>query len=165
MTAASPALPGGDRGARRFMLISLALNLFFIGTAATLLVRYYTAPPTAVSFTIDRRPAARIERIAATLPKNDADIMRAAYRGNAATLDAWRGDFERAVNVIRETFRAEPYDIEATRKAMREARMKRQLFDELLHGAIADAAARMSHAGRVKLSEYSSARVTTTSHR
>lgn len=165
MTTASPVLSSGDRAARRFTLVSLALNLFFIGTAATLLVRYYTAPPTVISFTIDRRPAARIERIAATLLPADAEIMRAAYRDNAAALDASRSDFERTVTVIRETFRAEPYDIEATRKAMNEARIKRQHFDELLHSAIAAAAAKMSHAGRVKLAEYSSARVTTTSHR
>jgi uncharacterized membrane protein len=165
MTSLSPAASNGDRGARRFTLISLALNLFFIGIAATLFVRYYTAAPSVVTFTIDRRPAARIERIAATLPPADAAIMRAAYRDNAATLDASRSDFEDSVSVIRQTFRTEPYDIEATRKAMNEARAKRQHFDELLHGAIATAAARMSHAGRVKLAEYSSARITTTSSR
>lgn len=165
MTSVSPALARADRGIRRFTLLSLALNLFFIGTAATLLVRYYTATPQVVTFTIDRRPAARIDRIAATLPKTDADIMRAAYRDNAATLDASRSDFENSVNAIRQTFRAEPYDIEATRRAMIEARGKRQHFDELLHGAIASAAARMSHAGRVKLAEYSSARITTTPNR
>lgn len=165
MTSAAPVFSREVRRARRLTLASLALNLFVIGAGAVLLVRYYTAPPAVVSFTIDRRPAARIERIAATLPPADAAIMRAAYRDNAATLDASRSDFEGAVAVIRQSFRAEPYDLEATRRAMAEARVKRQHFDELLHGAIATAAAKMSHAGRVKLAEYSSARITTTSNR
>jgi uncharacterized membrane protein len=149
-----------ERRAKRFMLLSLAFNLFFIAVAGTLIARAYFSPPLPVSVTIDRRAGARIERIAATLPKSDAEIMRAAYRDNAAKLDAARDEFENALAVIKTSFRAEPYDVEATKKEMAETREKQQVFIALLHDAIASAAAKMSPAGRVKLAEYSSARVT-----
>jgi len=113
-----------------------------------------------VTVTIDRSAGARIERIAATLPPADAAIMRAAYRDNAAALDASRAEVDRAVAEIKQSFRAEPYNIEATRKAMADARRNHQRFIELLHEEIATAASKMSSAGRAKLAEYSSARVT-----
>lgn len=160
ITATAPELLQEERRSKRFMLISVALNLFFVGVAGTLLVRSYFAPPSVVTVTIDRGAGARMERIAATLPPADADIMRAAYRDNATTLDAARDDFEDAVGAIKQSFRTEPYDIEATRKAMADTRVKQQRFIALLHDAISAAAGKMSPAGRAKLAEYSSARVT-----
>ncbi len=109
-----------DQTSRRIVLWSLALNLFFIGLVAALVVRLYIAPPAAAP--IDRSANGRIERIAAILPAADAEVIRAEYRAKAAPVDAARDDFERSVDAIRETFRAEPYDIEATRVAMAEAR-------------------------------------------
>ena len=97
----------------------------------------------------------RIERIAAILPAADAEVIRAEYRAKAAPVDAAREDFERSVDAIRDTFRAAPYDIEATRAAMAEARGKRQKFDLLLHDIIASAANKMSPAGRQKLADWS----------
>jgi uncharacterized membrane protein len=160
MSFAAPEVLREERRAKRFTLLSVALNLFFIATAATLIARSYLAPPAEITVTIDRGAGARIERIAATLPPADAEIMRAAYRDNAAKLDAARAEVERAVAEIRESFRAQPYDMERTRRAMAEARVQHQHFIELLHDEIAQAAARMSPAGRAKLAEYSSARVT-----
>lgn len=154
-----------ERRSKRFMLLSVALNLFFIGIAGTLIARAYFAPPSVITVTIDRGAAARMERIAATLPGGDAEIMRAAYRDNAATLDAARDDFEKAVVTIKESFRADPYDVEATRAAMADTRAKHQRFIVLLHDAIAAAAGKMSPTGRIKLAEYSSARVTLKSDR
>jgi uncharacterized membrane protein len=149
-----------ERRGKRFMLLSVALNLFFIGVAGTLIARSYFAPPSVITVTIDRGAAARMERIATTLPGGDAEIMRAAYRDNAAPLDAARDDFEKAVVAIKESFRAEPYDLNGTRAAMADTRAKHQRFIVLLHDAIAAAAGKMSPAGRAKLAEYSSARVT-----
>jgi hypothetical protein len=128
-SAVTPEVLQEERRAKRFTLISVALNLFFVA-------------------------------IAATLPSADAAIMRAAYRDNAAVLDASRAEVDRAVAEIKQSFRAEPYNIEATRKAMADARRNHQRFIELLHEEIATAASKMSPAGRAKLAEYSSARVT-----
>jgi hypothetical protein len=142
-----------DRTSRRIVLWSLAMNLFFIGLVAALVVRLSIAPPALAP--IDRSANGRIERIAAILPAADAEVIRAEYRAKAAPVDAARDEFERSVDAIRETFRAEPYDIEATRVSMAEARARRQKFDLLLHDIIASAANKMSFAGRQKLADWS----------
>src|SRR5579885_3481508 len=134
MSAVTPEILQEGRRAKRLTLISVALNLFFVAIAATWVARSYFAPSSVVTVTIDRSAGARIERIAQTLPPADAEI--------------------------KESFRAQPYNIEVTRKAMADARMKHQRFIALLHEEIAAAAAKMSPAGRAKLAEYSSARVT-----
>jgi uncharacterized membrane protein len=142
-----------DRTSRRIVLWSLALNLFFIGLVAALLVRLYIAPP--VTAPIDRSANGRIERIATILPAADAEVIRAEYRAKAAPVDAARGEFERAIDAVRQTFRAEPYDTGATRAAMAEARAARQKFELLLHDIITSAVSHMSPAGRQKLADWS----------
>ena len=142
-----------DRTSRRIVLWSLGLNLFFIGLVAALLVRLSIAPPAPAP--IDRSANGRIERIAAVLPAADATVIRAEYRAKAAPVDAARDEFERAIDAVRQTFRAEPYDIAATRAAMAEARAARQKFDLLLHDIIASAVSKMSATGRQKLADWS----------
>lgn len=160
MPAASPEVVHEERRSRRFMLFSVALNLFLIGVGATMFARSYFAPPSVTTVTIDRSARARIERIAETLPPADAAIMRAAYRDNAATLDAARAATDAGVARIKASFRAEPYDIQATRAATAETRAKFMQFLALVHDAMAQAAGKMSPEGRERLAEYSSARVT-----
>ncbi len=111
MSAVTPEILQEGRRAKRLTLISVALNLFFVAIAATWVARSYFAPSSVVTVTIDRSAGARIERIAQTLPPADAEIMRAAYRDNAATLDASRAEVDRAVAEIKESFRAQPYNI------------------------------------------------------
>ena len=142
-----------DPASRRIVLWSLALNIFFIGLVAALFARLYIAPPAPAP--IDRSANGRIERIAAILPANDAEVIRAEYRANAGPVDAAREDFERSVDAIRRTFRAEPYDIAATRAAMTEARAARQKFESQLHNIVALAVSKMSLAGRQKLADWS----------
>jgi hypothetical protein len=142
-----------DRTSRRIVLWSLGLNLFFIGLVAALFVRLYVAPPAAAP--IDRSANGRIERIAATLPPADAEIIRAEYRAKAGPVDAAREEFERDVDAIRQTFRGEPYSIGATHLAMAEARAAHQKFEILLHEIIASAANKMTPAGRRKLADWS----------
>ncbi|HLL26251.1 MAG TPA: periplasmic heavy metal sensor [Xanthobacteraceae bacterium] len=142
-----------DRTSRRIVLWSLGLNVFFVCLVAALLVRLYIAPPAAAP--IDRSASGRIERIATTLPAADAEIIRAEYRAKAGPVDAARDEFERDIDAIRQTFRAEPYDVGATRAAMAEARAAHQRFNLLLHDIIASAANKMSPAGRQKLADWS----------
>jgi len=153
MIAALSVATGEDRISRRIVLWSLGLNLFFIGLVAALVLRLYVAPPAPPP--IDRSANGRIERIASILPAADAEVIRAEYRAKAAPVDAARDEFERAVDTIRKTFRAEPYDIGATRSAMAETRAARQKFDVLLHDIIASAVSKMSPAGRQKLADWS----------
>jgi uncharacterized membrane protein len=164
MISALSVATAEDRTSRRIVLWSLALNLFFIGLVAALLVRLYIAPPTAVP--IDRSANGRIERIAAVLPAADADVIRAEYRAKAAPVDAAREEFERAIDAVRQIFRAEPYDARATRTAMAEARAAHQKFEVLLHDIIASAVSKMSPAGRQKLADWSpTGRNTSTTNR
>lgn len=153
MTAAYAA-PTEDRASRRLVLWSLGFNLFFIGLIGALLVRLFVAPPP-VPAPLDRSAKARIERIADSLPPPDAELMRAEYRAKAAPVDAARAEFERNIDAVRTTFRAEPYDGNATRGAMTEARTAYQKFQALLQDIIASAAAKMSAAGRQRLADWS----------
>lgn len=165
MISASPTLPGEDRGSHWFVLLSLALNLFFIGTIGALIYRHYTAVPLAVTVPLDRSAGGRIERIATTLPAADAEVIRSEFRARAATLDSARSDFENTIDDIRRTFRAEPYSPEATRNATATARVARQRFEQLLHEVIVSSAEKMSSAGRLKLSEFGPPRTTPTPKR
>jgi uncharacterized membrane protein len=154
MISALSVATAEDRTSRRIVLWSLALNLFFIGLVAALLVRLYVVPPAAPA-AVDRSAVGRIERIATILPTADAEVIRAEYRAKAAPVDAAREEFERAIDAVRQTFRAEPYDTGATRAAMAEARAARQKFELLLHDIIASAVSHMSAAGRQKLADWS----------
>jgi len=154
MIAALSTAGIGDSASRRLTLWSLGLNLFFIGLVAALLVRLSIAPPAALT-SIDRSANGRIERIASALPAADAEIIRAEYRAKAAPVDAARDEFERDVDVIRQTFQIERYDVGATRATMAEARAAHQKFEVLLHDIIASAAEKMSPAGRQKLADWS----------
>ena len=160
MITASSTLPGEDRGSHWFILVSLALNLFFVGTIGALIYRHYTTMPVTISVPLDRSAAGRIERIATTLPSGDAEVIRAEFRARSATLDSARSDFENTIDDIRQTFRAEPYSVEATRAATAQARVARQRFEELLQEVIASSAEKMSAAGRTKLAEFGPPRTT-----
>lgn len=165
MSVVSPILAQEERRSKRYMLLSVALNLFFIAVAGTLIARSYLAPAPELTITIDRSAGARIERIATTLPPADAAIIRAAYRDNAASLDPARAEVDRAVEAMKNSFRAKPYDTETSRRMMADTRAKYLRFLAMLHDVIAIAAGKMSPEGRVKLAEYSSARVTIKSDR
>jgi uncharacterized membrane protein len=139
------------------LLVSLALNLFFVGVGAAYVVRhYFSAPPAATA--IDRSPAARIDRLAATLPAADAEKLRGEFRRQQAGVDAARDNYRRLQDVIRQTLRAEPFDPAAMRTAMAEARAARQAFDHALQGVVAAAAEQMSVAGRNKLADWPGSR-------
>ncbi len=142
------ALPGTRSDSPRWLLLgSLALNLFFIGVAVAMLVRQPAV--------VDRSISTRIERLAATLPTPDADILRRNYQANRNAVDSARTAYETSRNAIRQTLRREPFDAGAMRAAMTQTRAARQNFDQLLQGVIVSAAGEMSPAGRNRLADYS----------
>jgi uncharacterized membrane protein len=156
MTARSGiATPIGAPGA--LILVSLSLNLFFVGVFAAYLLRHYVSAPAATSV-IDRSPAARIERLAATLPAADAEKLRSEFRNRQATVDVARENYRRAQDVIRRILRADPFDPAAMRGAMADTRAARQAFDQALQAVIVSAAEQMSVAGRNKLADWPSSR-------
>lgn len=137
------------RGAARWLLFgSLALNLFFAGVALAIAVRA-PAPPS-----WDRNVFIRIERLAATLPPADADRLRGDIDTNREALEAAQTQYRTAQNQIRAALRQEPFALEAMRAAMAKTRSARQNFDQILQGVFADAASKMSHAGRQALADW-----------
>jgi uncharacterized membrane protein len=146
-----------DRSARWLVIGSLALNLFFIGTGAALLVRHYVVPSPAIQ-RIDRSVGGRIERIAATLPAGDAAILRDDFKADATRIEAAQSALRREQDAVRTALRAEPFDAGAMRAAMAKTRMARQSFDVILHDMVATASAKMSVAGRNKLADWPGSR-------
>jgi uncharacterized membrane protein len=148
------AVTPNDRPTRVLLIVSLALNLFVIGTAGALLTRLYLTPPAPAATERPRTAAARIDRLAATLPGEDAAKLKATFQARAAAVEATRDTLNRAYDRNRAILRAEPFDQTALRAAMVESRQARVRFDEALHDVIASAAAEMSPAGRNKLAAW-----------
>jgi uncharacterized membrane protein len=148
------SMPLGSNPSSRWLVISLALNVFFICVAGTFAVRHYVVPQTAVRAPLDRSVGARMERLAAVLPETDAEIMRRMYRAQAPNIEPRQEAYRRAQDAVRKTLRSEPFDASAMRNAMTEARAARQAFDQALQDVIASAAAAMSPAGRNKLADW-----------
>jgi len=140
------------RGSSRWLLLgSLALNLFFIGIAVAIAIRPAPAPaPTSW----DPDVFVRMERIATTLPADDAAILRAQINvdrsGLAAAQSAWQADRVK----IREMLRQEPFDPAALREAMTRTRADRQSYDQIVQNLFAQAASKMSHEGRLTLANW-----------
>ena len=120
--------------ARWLLLGSLALNLFFIAFAIALAIR-----PPAPAPAWDRDVFVRAERIAASLPANDATILRAQIGANRANIESAQAKFRAGQDVIRDSLRAEPFDAEALRASMANARGARQAFDQTIQGVFAGA--------------------------
>lgn len=137
------------RGSTRTLLLgSLALNLFFIGIAVALAVRAPSPPAW------DRDVFVRVERLAATLPAADADLLRGQIQSNRETIEDAQSKYRAAQDVIRQTLRREPFDAAAMRAAMTQTRAARQSFDQVIQGVFAVTAAQMSSSGRNALADW-----------
>lgn len=148
MTIAQHA-PTTIRVSSRWLLLgSLALNLFFIGIAVALVIRA-PAPPT-----WDRDVFVRVERLSATLPPADVDILRGEINANRATIESLQNKYYGAREAIHDTLRQEPFDPAAMRAAMAQTRAARQAFDQTIQGVFAGSAAKMSPAGRKALADW-----------
>lgn len=143
--------PALTRGSSRWLLLgSLALNLFFIGIVVALAIR----APAPSSSTWDRDVFVRTERLAATLPPADADILRSQINANRDAIASAQTKYNAARDVIRQTLRQEPFEAEAMRVAMANTRAARQGYDQVIQGVFADSAARMSSAGRKGIADW-----------
>lgn len=148
--------PAMARGSSRWLLLgSLALNLFFVGVALAFVVR---APAPS---NWDRDVFVRVERIAATLPPADADVLRGRINANRAPIESAQTQYRAGQDTIRKALRAEPFDVEAMRKAMANTRAARQNYDQAIQGVFAGSAAQMSSAGRNALADWPPGRKST----
>jgi len=136
------------------LLGSLALNLFFVGAAGAVAFRYSSPVPLATVARIDHSLAGRIDRIAASLPPNDAQIMRAQLRTDAEKVASAQADLRLSQEDVRKSLRAEPFNADDMRVAMAENRAAHENFGQVLHDMIAAAASKMSVVGRTKLADW-----------
>jgi uncharacterized membrane protein len=144
------------RGSSRWLLLgSLALNLFFSGIAIAMAIRA-PAPPS-----WDRNVFVRVERLAASLPSADGDLLRDQIKANHASIEDTQNKYRAAQDAIRATLRQEPFDAATLQAAMANTRAARQNFDQAIQGVFATSAAQMSAAGRRALADWPPGRKTT----
>lgn len=156
MTAITAA-NGGYRASRWLLLASLTLNLFFVGTIGALAIRHFVAPPP-FGFDRPRTAAARIERLAATLPPADAAKLRSAFQAQAAAVEAERDTLNRAIEGIQAALRAQPFDVAQLRAAMDQARAARPVYEGTMQDILVNAAIAMSPEGRSRLADWPASR-------
>jgi uncharacterized membrane protein len=155
MTVAQYAATTTRGSSRWLLLVSLALNLFFVGVAVAMAVRT-PAPPT-----WDRNVFVRVEHIANTLPPSDADLLRGQINANRQLIDEAQTKYHAAQDAIHAALRHEPFDADAMRAAMAQTRAARQSFDQVIQGVFAFSAAQMSPSGRKALADWPPRRKTT----
>jgi uncharacterized membrane protein len=144
-----------SRGSSRWLLLgSLALNLFFVGVVVAVAIRAPATP------SWDRNFFVRVERLAATLPPADADLLRGRINANRGTIEAAQTNYRAAQDVVRETLRQDPFDPAAMQAAMAKSRAARQDFDQAVQGGFAGTAAQMTSAGRHALADWPPGRKT-----
>jgi uncharacterized membrane protein len=139
------------RGSSRWLLLgSLALNLFFVGIALAIAIR----SPAPVS-TWNPDVFVRIERVAESLPASDADLLRGEINKGRPALAAAQNAYHRSRDEIRAALRQDPFNAANLREVMARTRLARQNQDQILQNVFAAAAAKMSHAGRLALADWS----------
>jgi len=154
----APAL--SSRGASRWLLLgSLALNLFFVGVVIAVAIRAPASP------SAERSIFARFERLAATLPPADADLLRGRIAASRAAIEEAQNNYRATQELTRETLRQDPFDPAAMQTAMAKSRAARQSFDQVVQGAFAGSAAQMSSAGRHALADWPPGRKSTSNER
>lgn len=144
MTTTAIARPGGRT--RIFLVVSLALNLFLAG----MMVAWHMRPPPPPGPWFERM----IQRMSGDLAPADRDILQAAYQARRPELDRMDKDVQAARERVGAAMRAQPYDPAALEKAMADARDAREPVVETVEQAVAEAAAKMSPEGRMKLADW-----------
>jgi uncharacterized membrane protein len=149
VTTSPPAPAPAGRWSRWILLASLALNLFFVGAWAAFAWRHYAWERHG-----PWNPATRIERLAASLPARDGEKLRNEFRAHQGNVEAAITTYRQAQRRMREALRADPFNAEALRAAMAEARTARGKLDETLQDVIATAGAAMTPEGRRSLADW-----------
>jgi uncharacterized membrane protein len=96
----------------------------------------------------------RIERIASTLPQADAAILRETVKAGHGAIETAQQKYQDARRNIRDTLRRQPFSEQDLRAAMAATRAARQSFDQVIQGAFAEAATKMSPEGRQALADW-----------
>jgi uncharacterized membrane protein len=144
MSAGAP--PG--RLLRWAFLVSLALNLFFIGVSATHAVRNQ------IDASGHFKPGLRLDAMVDTLPPADGATLRAALGADMDKVAGAHEAYRKAQEAARQALQAEPFDRVAFAAALADIRVKRELLQQVLQGVVVKAAPAMSPEGRRRLAEW-----------
>lgn len=149
----------GAARAQHLLLGSLTLNLVLVGAAGAVAFQHSSAAvaPKPIAG-IKRSIESHLNQIAASLPADDARIMRAQLRADAVKLAAAQTEVRLSQEAVRNSLRAEPFDPAAVRTAMAETSQARDHFIQLVHNAVATASAKMSPVGRKALADWPATR-------
>lgn len=150
-------LPKAESSGRtRYLLLgSLTLNLIFVGAAGAVALQHSNTPaPLQPVVGIKHGVEQRFNRIAASLPPDDAKIIRAEFHAEAVKLATAEVQIRLSEEAVRDSLRAEPFDPAAVRTAMAETSAARDHFYQLVHNVVASATTKMSAAGREMLADW-----------
>lgn len=131
-----------------FLILSLALNLFLGGMMIAWHMRPPPPPPPGPWF------ERMIQRMSKDLSPADRDILQASYQARRPELDRMDKEVQAARERVGAAMRAQPYDPVALEQAMAQARDAREPVVESVEQAVAEAAAKMSPEGRMKLADW-----------
>ena len=148
----------GSAYARWLLPVSLALNICFVGAAGAVAFRYTGEVPLSAIEQIANNATDRLDRVAAALPSSDAEVMRAQIRADEIRIAAAQADLRLSQDEVRNTLRAEPFNIEAMRAAMQRVQTARESYHTVLQNVLGAAAPKMSVVGRNKLASLSAIR-------
>lgn len=129
-------------------LLSLALNLFFIGASATHALRDQ------IEGQGHFKPGLRLDAMVETLPAADGATLRAALDADMDKVTAAHAAYRAAQTTARVALQAEPFDQAALDSALADIRVKREFLQRVLQTVVSRAAAQMSPAGRERLGEW-----------
>jgi uncharacterized membrane protein len=142
---------------RLYLLVaSLALNLALAGVAGAMALHHTHKAPAPLKPVAGMQHGieSHLDRIAASLPPSDAQILREEVNAEAVKLATAEAEIRLSKEAVRDSLRADPFDPRAVRAAMAETSTARDHLFRLLHNAFAVATARMSAAGRQRLADW-----------
>lgn len=128
------------------LLASLAANVFLGVVVGIHLSRGPKGPPP--------RPERILDEMADILPAEDARILRAAMEAHRNDFIEPRDEPRRHHEQMRQALVAEPFDVEAFRRATSDFRAKRERMGAHIDDVLIDALPKISPEGRKRLAEF-----------
>ena len=148
MTAVPMTAVGSpSRLLRWAFLVSLALNLFFIGVSATHAVRNQIE-------TGHYKPGLKLDAMVATLPAADGAKLRAALDADMDKVTGAVAAYRQAQAKARAALQTEPFDQAALDGALADIRVRREAVQRVLQAVVSKAAPAMSPDGRKRMAEW-----------
>lgn len=130
------------------LMLSMAVNMFFAGLAVSHIGRPPPPPHGPPG------PEGFFQRLAETLPAEDAAILRQAIDANRSTMQAEHEVRESFPQRIRTALLTQPFDPKALMAVFEETDGRERALRQRVVSALVDAAAAMSPEGRRRMAEF-----------